>query len=354
MKFRVFGVFFMILLPFSAMPQTGGNNTFEFLNLAAPARIAALGGNLISVIDNDLNLAFQNPAVLNEQMNKTVTFNYVPYLASVKFGYAAYGFNVPKAGMLSAGIHYVDYGDFDWTDDTGNKLGTFSAAEYSFNLSWAKKLFEGIQTGVTLKTIYSKLESYTSTGVAADLGLHYQSPSGHFSAGGVIRNAGRQLKSYTDGNREPLPVEIQAGVSYLLPKAPFRLSMTVHNLEKWNLGYINPNEQGKVDLLTGDTSVLKISLFEKITRHLTPSVEVLITKNFNLRLAYNLMRRRDLLYESHRSMAGLSFGIGFRVSKFVLSYGLASYNSAGSSSHFSISTNLGHYQKKEAGEKSND
>lgn len=327
--------------------QTGGNNTFEFLNLPATARGAALGGNHISVLDNDINLSFQNPAVLNPEMKNSVSFNYAPYFADINFGYAVYGFEVKKAGMLSAGMQFINYGNFDRTDETGNKTGTFSAAEYSFNIAWSKKLYEGIQAGVTLKTVYSKLESYNSTGVMADIGMHYQSPSNHFSAGLVIKNAGMQLSTYTDGNREPLPFEIQAGFSYLMPKAPFRLSMTLSHLEKWNLGFINPDEQGKVDPLTGDTTVLKVTFYEKVSRHLTPAAEILITKNFNLRLAYNFMRRRDLAFDSAKSISGLSFGIGFRVSRFHFSYALASYNAAGSSNHFSISTNLGKFKKTE-------
>ncbi len=339
--------FSALLLSFHLSAQTGGNNTFEFLNLPAVARIAALGGNHISVLDNDINLSYQNPAVLNTEMKNSLSFNYTPYFADINFGYAVYGFEVKKAGMLSAGMQFINYGDFDRTDETGNKTGTFSAAEYSFNLAWSKLLYEGIQAGITLKTVYSKLESYNSTGLMADIGMHYQSPSNHFSAGLVLKNAGMQLSTYTDGNREPLPFEIQAGFSYLLPKAPFRLSMTLTHLEKWNLGYMNPDEQGKVDPLTGDTAVLKISLYEKISRHFTPAAEVLITKNFHLRLAYNFMRRRDLAFDSAKSISGLSFGIGFRVSRFHFSYALASYNTAGSSNHFSISTNLGSFKKVE-------
>lgn len=342
-------ILFISLSAFLSSPlllaQTGGNNAFEFLNLPAVARIAALGGNHISVLDNDINLSIQNPAILNSSMKNSLSFNYAPYFADINFGYAVYGFEVKKAGMLAAGVQFINYGEFDRTDETGNKTGTFSAAEYSFNVAWSKKLYQGIQTGVTLKTVYSKLESYNATGVMADIGMHYQSPSNHFSAGLVIKNAGMQLSTYTDGNREPLPFEIQAGFSYLMPKAPFRLSMTLTHLEKWNLGYINPDEQGKVDPLTGDTTVLKVSLYEKFSRHFTPSAEILITKSFHLRLAYNFMRRRDLAFDSAKSISGLSFGIGFRVSKIHFSYALAAYNAAGSSNHFSISTNLGSFRK---------
>lgn len=348
MTYRILCLTFTVCLSIHNLTaQTGGNNTFEFLNLPASARIASLGGNHISVLDNDINLSLQNPAVLNSEMKNSLSFNYAPYFVDINFGYAVYAFQVKKAGMLSTGMQFINYGEFDRTDETGAKTGTFSAAEYAFNIAWSKKLYEGIQAGVTLKTVYSKLESYSATGLMADIGMHYNSPSNHFSAGLVIKNAGMQLSTYTSGNREPLPFEIQAGFSYLMPKAPFRLSMTLTHLEKWNLGYINPDEQGKVDPLTGDTTVLRVSLYEKISRHFTPAAEILITKNFHLRLAYNFMRRRDLAFDSAKSISGISFGAGFRVSRFHFSYALASYNAAGSSNHFSITTNLGIFRKSE-------
>jgi hypothetical protein len=324
-----------------AFSQTGGNNTFEFLNLPSSARLAALGGSFVSVLDNDLNMAAQNPSLLNQEMKHMLALNMAPYFADIHFGYAAFGFEIKKVGMLSTGIHFINYGTFDRADETGLKTGTFTAAEYSFNVAWSKKLHENIRGGITLKTVYSRLESYLSHGLLADIGMHYQSPSGHFSAGLVVRHAGRQLKPYTEGNRQPVPFEILSGFSYRLPRAPLRLNMTVTHLEKWNLGYINPREQGRIDPLTGDTTFLTVSLFEKIARHLIPSAEILITRDFHLRFAYNFMRRRDLIFDTVRSLSGLSFGTGFRLSRFKFDYALAFYNVAGRSHHFSLTTYLG-------------
>ncbi|MBT8195475.1 MAG: penicillin-binding protein, partial [Bacteroidia bacterium] len=47
-----------------AFSQLGGTYTFGFLNLSAPARTSAMGGDVISIADKDLNLAYQNPSLL--------------------------------------------------------------------------------------------------------------------------------------------------------------------------------------------------------------------------------------------------------------------------------------------------
>lgn len=345
-KFLTLPVFFFIV--YHADAQTGGNNTYEFLNLSSSARIASLGGQFISVRDNDLNLAFQNPGLLNDSMNKQIALSYVPYFADIKYGYAAYAHHVEKIGSFSAGIHYVDYGHFDEADVTGIITGSFKAAEYSFNLSYARPVYKNITAGATLKTIYSSLEDYTSFGLAADLGASYVSKSNNFSLGFVIKNVGRQLKTYTPDNREPLPYELQAGMSYRLPKAPLRLSLTLQHLEKWNLGYINPEKENETDPITGEVKEQSISFFEKTFRHMVFGGEILITQNFHLRFGYNYMRRKDLSIETRKSISGFTGGFGFRISKFHLSYARAGYHIAGASNHFSLTVRLSDFSRKKS------
>src|SRR5512139_2000816 len=97
-----------VFISLTAVAQIGGDNTYEFLNLSSSARIAALGGKLVPVKDNDLNLVFSNPAALDESMNKQMTFSGVGYFAGIRYGYAAYAQSFKKAGMFAAGMHYVD------------------------------------------------------------------------------------------------------------------------------------------------------------------------------------------------------------------------------------------------------
>ena len=87
-----------ILLPFIlliclASPlfgQVGGDNTYEFLNLNASARVASLGGSLISVRDDDASLAYHNPALLNSSMHRQLAFSHAFHLAGINYGYASY------------------------------------------------------------------------------------------------------------------------------------------------------------------------------------------------------------------------------------------------------------------------
>ncbi|NNF02323.1 MAG: type IX secretion system protein PorQ [Bacteroidia bacterium] len=338
----------LCLLIFSsgAFAQTGGNSVYKFLNLSAPARIAALGGSAIATPDSDLNLAYLNPAMLNQDMKNQLVFSGVSYFADINYGYAAYANHFDKFGTFALGIHYVDYGTFLEADDTGLILGEFDASDYSINLSWSKKLDSLFSFGASAKTIFSNYETYSSTGVAADIGFFFYDPDRLFAASIVVRNAGRQLTTYDSNETEPLPLDIQLGISKKLEKAPFRFSLIAHNLQKWDLTYQDPAQANRVDPITGESLAEKITFGDKLLRHLIINAELLLSKNFHIRTGYNFQRRNELGLESRLSIAGLSWGFEFRVSKFKISYGSAKYHLAGSSNHFTVSTNISDFYKK--------
>ena len=326
--------------------QTGGNNTYEFLNLSVPARVASLGGTLISVKDNDLNLSFQNPSLIDSTMHNSLSMSYVDYFTDIKYGYAAYSRTYKKIGNFSAGIQFFDYGNFTSASVTGEITGQFSAAEYALNLAYARQFDSMFSVGATLKTIYSKLETYTSYGNALDIGAVYHNRKNLFSTALVIKNIGSQWKTYNVVH-EPLPVEIQLGASQKIAHAPFRINVTATHLEKWDLTYTDPSSP-TTDTITGDPIVKsKFNRFaDRFARHFVIGGEVLLAKNFHLRFGYNYQRRQELKLESRPGIAGFSFGFGLKVLKFHLSYGYAKYNAAGGPNHFTISTNFSEFYSR--------
>jgi hypothetical protein len=341
---------FASLISFAANAQVGGNNTFEFLNLPISARVSALGGNLLTARDGDLNVALVNPSLLSDSMDNNLALSYINYFSDVNYGYAAYAKKFNKiGGVFSSGIQYLDYGKFIRADEIGNQDGTFSANEMSFNLSYARSILDSnLYVGATLKTIYSHLESYTSTGSALDLGATYMRPKRGWTAALVIKNLGRQWKTYA-GHKEKLPFEIQLGLSMKPKHVPFRLSLVYENFEKWDLTYVDPaNPVLTEDPLTGEPikqHKYKI-VGDKFMRHMVIGGEFIITKNFFLRGGFNYQHRKELKVPEKRGMTGFSFGFGFRVYKFHFSYARAVYHLAGASNNFSISFDLNSFAKK--------
>ncbi|MGZ4115934.1 MAG: PorV/PorQ family protein, partial [Bacteroidia bacterium] len=171
MKLRNVLFLFLIIICSPAFSQPGGKSTYDFLNLPISARVSSLGGNLISVKDNDLNVSLINPSLLTDSMDNNVALSSINYFADINYGYVAYAKHFNNIGNFSAGIHYLDYGKFTRADEIGNTYGTFGANEMSFNLAYARSILDSnLTVGATLKTIYSHLDTYTSWGSALDVG----------------------------------------------------------------------------------------------------------------------------------------------------------------------------------------
>ncbi|MFM8917395.1 MAG: hypothetical protein ACKOGP_06600, partial [Bacteroidota bacterium] len=67
---------------------------------------------------------------------------------------------------------------------------------------------------------------------------------------------------------------------------------------------------------------------DKVLRHVVIGSEILLSRNFHIRAGYNFQRRKELGVESRMSTVGLSWGFGFRISKFMLIYRRADYHLA--------------------------
>ena len=170
--FRYTGFLSILLLSILAFPvsgQLGGNSTYAFLNLTHSARVASLGGKVVSIPDDDLNLPFHNPSTLHEGMSSHLVLNYVNYFSDINFGYVSYARHSNRFGDFAAGLNYINYGKFIAADRVGTINGEFRAAEYSLNLIYSRALDSMFRIGVNLKPVYSALESYQSFGLLVGL-----------------------------------------------------------------------------------------------------------------------------------------------------------------------------------------
>ena len=339
-------LFFIITISIKLNAQIGGTHTYDFLNLINSARVASMGGDIIAINDNDFNLTYHNPALLNPEMNHDFVLNYVNYFIDINYGYAAYATQIKDKGVFSGGIEYINYGKFIAADEKGIITGEFKAAEYAIHLLYSKSIDSMFRVGVNVKPIISTLEKYTSLGIAADLGVVYSNPHSLFSAALVIKNIGTQLKGYTN-EKESLPFNIQLGISQKLKHAPLLFSITLDHLETPDLTYEKPKNESSLDPLSGEeNSESKVDIIaDQIMRHVIIGVEFSPVNNFYVRAGYNYRRRQEMLIESKTSTIGFSWGFGVKISKFHFNYGRATYHLAGASDHFSISTNLDSFRK---------
>ena len=108
---------FLLLLTFGivavcANAQSGGKYAYRFLEIPGSARLAAMGGEVISIRDNDVNMVSRNPAVLDASMHDQLSLSYINYFTGINMGNVQYARTSEKIGTWSAGLHYMTYGRF--------------------------------------------------------------------------------------------------------------------------------------------------------------------------------------------------------------------------------------------------
>jgi len=338
--------FLMFKLSFA---QLDNQSTYKFLTLTQSSRTTALGGALVSVIDNDVALGYANPALTNELMHGRFSLNHNFHFADIQHGFVNYGFHLDKINTsFHAGINYISYGTFQGTDQFGNQITEFDAGELALTIGAGRQLNERIRAGVNLKFVNSNLDAYGSFGIVGDYGLYYENPESLLGVGLVLKNAGIQLSKFAE-TRESTPIDLQLGFSKKFAHLPFRFSVIGHQLLDWSLRF-DSEFSNNVSIL-GDTNSETSTLnrgIDNFFRHFIFNGEFLIgsNENFKLRIGYNHLRKRELSLSQFRSLGGLSFGFGLKIKKISFDYGVGYYHLAGAVNHLGISVHLREFRKK--------
>ncbi len=301
---------------------------------------------MASIHDNDVSLVLANPSYINDSIHTGLAINYTNYFSDINYGFVTYSHTINKIGSFAGSIQYLNYGTFQETDIYGNVLGQFNAYDMAVTFGWGRNLYDNFAIGANAKLIYSDLYKAVSSGVAVDVAGSYFNDEKYFSTSLVFRNIGRQLNKYSGNISEPLPFDVQLGMSKRLLHMPLRISVVAHHLHKWDIRYYNPND-AEYDPLTGQIiEKRKLSNFsDKLMRHFIIGAELAPSKSFSLRIGYNYQRRKELTVASRLSTVGLSWGVGIRIKKFYFSYARSAYHLAGSPNVITLTTKIDDFLK---------
>ncbi|WP_210463805.1 type IX secretion system protein PorQ [Rufibacter roseolus] len=341
-------LFLLGLLSFAlvqlAFAQMGGRSVFRFLDVPTHARQAALGGVNVSSGLEDVNAVSANPALMHGKTDNHLGLTYLNYLSDVSQNNLSYTFESSRWGRNAIGIQYLDYGTFTQTNDAGVEEGTFKARDYAVSLSHAATI-EHFTLGATAKVAISSIAGDQAVATLVDLGGTFKHPERDFVVGLAIRNLGVMLKPYDNGEREDMPLDIQVGASYKPEHAPFRLSITAHQLQRFDIVYLDPDKPGTLDENNQEVKEKK-TFGDKLARHFVVGGEFILGPGFQLRGGYNHLRRKELVVENGGGMAGFSFGASVKVHAFRFEYTYANYHVAGASNYLTLNTDLNRFLKK--------
>ncbi|MCF0064141.1 type IX secretion system protein PorQ [Dyadobacter sp. LJ419] len=317
----------------------GGRSKLDFLQLPAQAKSNALGTHHVTISGNDPALFIQNPALLDSSKANNVSINLMPYLADTRFVNAAYARRVGKsAGVWAVGLQYLNYGTMVETDDIGNVIGEFRAADYGLSAGYGHSI-GAFTVGGTLKMVGASVQSYNVFGLALDWGGVFKHPEQDLAIGFAVKNMGFVKQNYSGLSDPALPLDVRLGITFKPEYMPIRVSLTAHHLNKFDMVYNDPNLFFTYDD-NGNKVPKKVGIAEKLSRHLSLGAEALLHPNFRVMLGYDHLRRQELRLSDRGALAGFSFGAWMRIKRFEVGYGRSQYVTGFGSSSLSIVMNM--------------
>jgi len=156
----------------------GTPKIFDYIHTPASARANALSGSVIGIQDDDILQAFANPALLNTKQDRQVGLSHSFIFAGIQNGAVNFGMHLDSLDIsVHGGVQYIDYGNFDLTDQFGNVNGEFGASEIALVVGASKQLADRITIGINTNSKTSASHSLTSQERKKNLDMMYRSES---------------------------------------------------------------------------------------------------------------------------------------------------------------------------------
>jgi len=306
-----------LTLPASAQPTdlTG----FSFLRLEPSARAAALGGSFNAVYGDDVNAFFYNPALLNDAMHGVLSVSYLNHLSDINAGFAAYSRHLDGIGTVGGGLRFLSWGELQGADEQGNRTDTFGASDVALTAGLSRAHDDHLQYGASVHVIYSSIDTYNASALAADAGVLYVLPSQQLTLSASVNNLGVTLNSL-GSTRDDLPIDVRVGVTKRLRYLPLLVSVMGYNLHDF-------------DSLSDTATTL-----DNILGHLAIGGELQFGEAFNVRLGYNHRRHEALKTKSRLDLAGFGIGFGLKITRFHLDYAYNSWSENGGLHQLTVRT----------------
>lgn len=330
MNIKIFSLL-LAVLPATALAQEYAS-AFNTLRLPASSHAAALGGQNVTLIEDEPTAGWYNPALYANVSDLSAGLNFMTYAAGSTWMGAHFVKAFGERHTMAVGVQYMNYGKMDETDEAGNTLGQFSAKDIVIGAGYSYLLSDRWTGGANLKMMVSNLAGYTALAAAVDVGVNYYDDENDLSVSASLQNIGTQLKAYHDGQRTHLPFTLALGFSKGMAHLPVRFHVTMTDVTRWKSSYyVLPENKDK------DKSD-KVGFGKIALNHFVLGLDILPTDYLYLSVGYNFRRAYELKASGSSHLAGLSAGAGVNVKHFKFGVSYAKYHQASNS----IMANVGY------------
>ena len=203
-----------------------------FLMIGPDARAGGMGDAGVASTP-DVNSLHWNPAkyaFIEKDMG--VGVSYTPWLKNlvpdISLSYLSGYKRLDKNQVIAASLLYFSLGDINFTDNTGNPMGTFRPNEFAVDATYSRKLSKHFSGGISLRYIYSNLtgngyrngiSSHPGMTVASDVSGYYHKDlflnrkKAVFAFGFNFSNIGARISYTNSTQRDFIPMNLRIGPS---------------------------------------------------------------------------------------------------------------------------------------------
>ncbi len=194
-------MFLASALEHAAAQSKVGTKALTFLEIGVGARGVGMGEAHVSST-RDVASMYWNPAGITQVGRNEATFQHTTWIADSHLNYAAAVVRIGSGGYVGAQFYVFDSGSMDVTtvdfpDGTGEQ---FNVQDMKIGLSYAHRLTNRFALGGSVKYLSSRIWRMSTSMVALDLGMQYQTPLDNLWLGFAISNFAEDTALTGDNN----------------------------------------------------------------------------------------------------------------------------------------------------------
>ncbi len=299
-----------------------GSAAAPFLKLETGIKEIGMSGAQVASNGGISSLPY-NPASIGFVDNQEMFFNKTNYLAGISHNVFGYAKKINPTDIFGFHMFYLDSGEMDKRDNTGEKTGTFNVYDLAIRASYVKIFTDRLKVGFTFKYFREDIDNMYLQGIAADVGSNFDTGIYGFVLGMSVSNFGPDVRFKGEGLKDSDDPDYQYDTdSFPLPMI-FRLGL-----------------QNDV-MGPSDSSFFK-SDYHRVSFEVDgiKPIDFIVTGCIGIEYSWKEMAFARIGTHLGHDTAGMSLGLGLNYKGIQFDYALVQYSDLGSTGQFGIKLNL--------------
>jgi len=208
----------LLLVAAPAAAYEPGTSGLLFLRLGVGERAAAMG-EAYTALAADATALYWNPAGLAAASRTQLHLMHNEWIASVRQEFVGLA-HPTRLGTFAVGLTGLSMDELELREEvpSSEPLGHFSAFDIAVHGGFGRELLPGVQAGIGLKWIYSRLYEENAKGFLVDVGLRHEAKIPGLTLGAALLHFGPKFKYVNEEFDAPRTVKL--GAAWLAPAHP--------------------------------------------------------------------------------------------------------------------------------------